>query len=150
MRFSSLCTCGRQSSLNDNTESAPPLIDLDGGVYLPDEEEGGEESDGAGDEPEGDGDDDGVDEIDEGGDEVVDVELRVEVKDAVGEHVDRGAPGDGEGAPPPVVVFRAELEVDHDDADLRAGHDEDDEDQEEEPEEVVELKWRSSLEKDIS
>ena len=30
-----------------------------------------------------------------------------------------------------MVVFRAELEVDHDDADLREGHHEDDEDQEE-------------------
>ena len=33
----------------------------------------------------------------------------------------------------------AELEVDHDDGDLRARHDENDEDEEQEPEQVVEL-----------
>ena len=124
--------------------SAPPLINLDSGVYFPDEEERGEEANGAGDEPEGDGDDDSVDEIDQGGHEVVDVELRVEVKDAVSEHVNSRAPGDGERAPPPVIIFRAELKVDHDDADLRAGDHQDDEDQEEESEEVVKLKYKSS------
>ena len=41
--------------------------------------------------------------------------------------------------PPPAVVFSTELEVDHDDGDLRAGDGEDDEDQEEEAEQVVEL-----------
>ena len=38
-----------------------------------------------------------------------------------------------------MIVLCAELEIDHDDADLRAGHDQDDEDEKEESEEVVEL-----------
>ncbi len=41
--------------------------------------------------------------------------------------------------PPPVIVLGAELEIDHDDADLRAGDDQDDEDEKEESEEIVEL-----------
>ena len=59
-------------------------------VYFPDEEDRGEEANGAGDEPEGDGDDDSVDKIDQGGYNVVDVDFRVEVEDAVSEHVNCG------------------------------------------------------------
>ena len=38
-----------------------------------------------------------------------------------------------------MIVLCAELEIDHDDADLRAGDDQDDEDEKEESEEIVEL-----------
>merc|ERR1719424_2316291 len=44
-----------------------------------------------------------------------------------------------EGAPPPVVVLRAELEVAHHHGDLGAGDDQDEEDEEQEAKHVVEL-----------
>ena len=115
------------------------LVDLDRGVDLADEEESRVEADGAGEQPEGHDHHEGVGEVQKGRNELFDVQLGVEVEDAVGEHVDGRAAGHQEGPPPPVVVLRAELEVDHDDADLGAGDHQDDEDQKEEPEQVVEL-----------
>ena len=67
------------------------------------------------------------------------IQLGVEVEDGVGEDVDCRSSGHEEGPPPPVVVLGAELEIDHDDADLRARDDEDDENEKEESEEIVEL-----------
>ena len=86
------------------------LVDFDGAVDLPNEEERGVEADGARQQPEGDDHDDGVGEVEQGGHEFVNVQLGVEVEDGVGEHVERGPAGDAEGAPPPVVVLGAELE----------------------------------------
>ena len=71
-----------------------PLINLYCSIDLSDEKECGEKANGTSDEPEGDGDDDCIDEIDQGGHEVVNVELCVEVKNAIGEHVNSGAPRD--------------------------------------------------------
>ena len=117
------------------------LVDLDRGVDLADEEESRVEADGAGEQPEGHDHHEGVGEVQKGRNELFDVQLGVEVEDAVGENVDGWTSGHEEWSPPPVVVLCAQLEVYHDDADLGAGDDQDDEDQEEESEQVVELKW---------
>ena len=115
------------------------LVNLDRAVNFSNEEEGRVEPDGSREQPKGDDHHQRVGEVEQGGHELVDVQLRVEVEDAVGEHVDGGPARHEEGPPPPVIVLGAELEIDHDDADLRAGHDQDDEYEKEESEEIVEL-----------
>ena len=62
-----------------------------------------------------------------------------EIDGRVDEDVDGGRARGEEGAPPPVVVLGAELEVAHDHRDLGAGRDEDEEHQQREPEHVVVL-----------
>mmetsp|Transcript_14655 Transcript_14655/g.38056 ORF Transcript_14655/g.38056 Transcript_14655/m.38056 type:complete len:212 (+) Transcript_14655:244-879(+) len=65
--------------------------------------------------------------------------LRAQVHDGVREEVQSGRARSEEAAPPPVVVLRAELEVAHDDGDLRAGDEQDEEDHKQKAEDVVEL-----------
>ena len=115
------------------------LVDFDGGIDLSDEEEGRVEADCPSQEPEGNEHDEGVGEVKEGGDELVNLQFGVEVENTVSENVNSRSARDNEAPPPPMVIFRAELKVDHDDADLRARDDEDDEDEEQESEEIVEL-----------
>ena len=67
------------------------------------------------------------------------LELALGVVEGVQENVEGAAAGGDVGAPPPVVVFGAELEVGEDEGDLAAGEEEDDEHQQQEAEEVVEL-----------
>ena len=116
-----------------------PSVHLDRREDLPDEPVAGVEADGACGHEEDEGSDGHVAEVEEARDELCDLELCEEVEDGVGEHVARGGAGGEEGAPPPVVVLGAQLEVAHDDGDLGAGDDEDDEDQHEEAEDVVVL-----------
>mmetsp|Transcript_27966 Transcript_27966/g.65311 ORF Transcript_27966/g.65311 Transcript_27966/m.65311 type:complete len:466 (-) Transcript_27966:756-2153(-) len=114
-------------------------VHLDGGEDLPYEPVAGVETDGAGQQEEDDGGDEHVPEIEERRDELGDLELGEEVEDGVGEHVPGRRARRQEGAPPPVVVLRAQLEVAHDHRDLGARDDEDDEDEQQEAEDVVEL-----------
>mmetsp|Transcript_35291 Transcript_35291/g.82630 ORF Transcript_35291/g.82630 Transcript_35291/m.82630 type:complete len:624 (-) Transcript_35291:173-2044(-) len=115
------------------------LVNLDGSVNLADEEEGAQETDGPRDEEEAAGDDEHVAHVDRESDGAGHLQLGEGIVDRVDKEVEGTAPRREEGAPPPVVVFAAELEVDHDDGDLSARQQEDDEHEEEEPKEVVEL-----------
>jgi hypothetical protein len=59
--------------------------------------------------PERDDHHEGVGEVEQRRHELLDVELRVEVEDAVGEYIDGRTARHEEGSPPPVVVLCAEL-----------------------------------------
>ncbi len=84
------CTiCTGYNSKRSLTSNTPELVDLDGRIDLSDEEESRVETDGAGQDPEGDYYDPGVSKVEQGGNELVDVQLRKEVKYAVGKHVKR-------------------------------------------------------------
>ena len=115
------------------------LINLDSSVDLSDEEKCRIESDSSRQQPEGDDHHQGVRKVEERGHKLVNVQLRVEVEDAVSEDVECWSSRHDEGPPPPVVVLSAKLEVDHDDGDLWARDDQNDKDKEEESEEIVEL-----------
>jgi hypothetical protein len=63
--------------------------------------------------------------------------LRRKVQNTVQEHVDGRGRRREERPPPPAVVFRAKVEVAHEDRYFRAGQDEDRKDEEQEAEDVV-------------
>lgn len=115
------------------------LIDFDDTVDFSDEPEAGHESDGAGEEEKQEDHYKGVSEVEEGRGGVLYVELGDEVVAAVDEQVaGRGARAE-EGAPPPVVVLRAQVEVTQQDRRLRARDHQDHEHKEQESEHVVHL-----------
>ena len=95
-------------------------VDLDLSVNLVDENIRGVEGDGAGEDGEGERDQGRVAEVEQGWNKGRDLELGEKVEHRVHEDVGGAASADNVAPPPPVVVFGAELEVDHDDADLRA------------------------------
>jgi hypothetical protein len=59
------------------------------------------------------------------------------IPNAVTPHPDAGTASDGEGMPPPIIVFRAELDINCDDGDFSNGEDQNDRDDGEEAEDVV-------------
>lgn len=97
------------------------------------------ESDGASDGKHGDGHASGVTEVKDGSNEGGDLERRNEVKEGVEEDIGGRSSGREEGTPPPAMILAAELEVDHDDRNFRAGDDKYEQDDEKEGEEVVDL-----------
>lgn len=99
------------------------LIDLDLRINFSDEQVGRVESDGSGEDPEGDHDDCGVAEVEQGWDEGGDFELRIKIKHAIQKHVKRASSTDKKASPPPVIIFGAQLKVDHNNRDLTAGND---------------------------
>jgi len=104
-----------------------------------DEEEACIETDEARQHEEDDGEDESVAKVEEPGDKVRDGELGSKVEDGVEEEIEPRRSASEIGAPPPMIVFAAELEVAHDDRDLCARNDEDDKDYEQEAEDVEEL-----------
>uniref|UniRef100_A0A182INA6 Tox-SGS domain-containing protein n=1 Tax=Anopheles atroparvus TaxID=41427 RepID=A0A182INA6_ANOAO len=104
-----------------------------------DEPETGEESYRPGEQEEQKHHNQGVAKVQEGGCGVLDLQLRGEVVATVHEQVDRSKAGRQERSPPPVVVFRAQMEVAQQDRRLGAGDHEDEEYQEEKTEHVVHL-----------
>lgn len=121
------------------------LIDFDDTVDFSDEPEAGHESDGAGEEEKQEDHYEGVSEVEEGRGGVLYVELGDEVVAAVDEQVaGRGARAE-EGAPPPVVVLRAQVEVTQQDRRLRARDHQDHEHKEQESEHVVHLQTKSQF-----
>lgn len=124
---------------NEKDVSLGVLIDFHGPVYFADEEKRGVESDRARQQPEGHHHDDGISEIQQRGHELINVQLGIEIENAVGEHVQGGSTRDNEAPPPPMIVLRAQLEIHHDNADLRARDHQNDEHQEQETEQIVEL-----------
>ena len=84
---------------------------LDDAVNLADEPEAGEESDGAAEDEHKQDHDGAVSEVEHGADEASDSHLGLEIVDTVQHEVERGGAGGEEGAPPPVVVLGAQVEV---------------------------------------
>jgi hypothetical protein len=115
------------------------LVHLDGSIDLADKPEAREESNGSGQDEKSDGGHGHVREVEHCGHEAFDLELGVEIPHGVEEEVAARGACREEGAPPPAVVFVAELEVAHHDRDLSAGDDEDDQDGEQESEHEVDL-----------
>mmetsp|Transcript_17587 Transcript_17587/g.51091 ORF Transcript_17587/g.51091 Transcript_17587/m.51091 type:complete len:496 (+) Transcript_17587:327-1814(+) len=103
------------------------------------EPEASREAHRAGEDEEGVSGDEHVGHVHDDGDGPHHHHLGAQVDEGVAEEVDRRGPGGEVAAPPPVVVLGAELEVAHDDGDLRAGDHQDHEHEEEEAEDVVEL-----------
>ena len=78
--------------------------DLDEGIR-------GVKANRAGQKPEGKNDEGCVAKVQQGRDKSSDLELGLEVKDGVGEDVERRPARDKETAPPPVIVLGAQLEM---------------------------------------
>mmetsp|Transcript_14657 Transcript_14657/g.38064 ORF Transcript_14657/g.38064 Transcript_14657/m.38064 type:complete len:217 (+) Transcript_14657:318-968(+) len=115
------------------------LVHLDRGEDLPHEPVARVEADGARHHEEDERGDGHVPKEEQTRHELLDLELGRKVEDRVQEEVGCRRARREERAPPPVVVLRAQLEVAHDDGDLRARDHQDHEDEEEEAEHVVEL-----------
>ena len=115
------------------------LVDFHRCVDLADEKERCVKADGSRQQPKRHHHHDRVGEVDQRRHELVYVQLSVKVEHGIAENVERSAARDDERPPPPVVVFGAQLEVNHDDADLGTRHDKDHKDEEKESEQVVKL-----------
>ena len=86
------------------------LVHLDSTVDLTHEPQTGEEADGASEHEEGDADHGHVGEVQHGGYEALDAELGAVVPDGVQEEIQAGRACGQEGAPPPLVIFIAQLQ----------------------------------------
>jgi hypothetical protein len=142
------------------------LIDLDSAIDSSHEPQAREEPDGPGQHGEGERHHAHVREVQHGANQTIDRQLRKEIPDRIQKQVHTGKPRRQVRSaehnttiqlvnhmtrtefancilpPPPTIVFIAELEVDHHNADLRAGHHKDQQHNEQEAEHHVQLHRR--------
>mmetsp|Transcript_14198 Transcript_14198/g.49377 ORF Transcript_14198/g.49377 Transcript_14198/m.49377 type:complete len:317 (+) Transcript_14198:2922-3872(+) len=148
LRLSSLTVPAAPHPAPSNATVSPASVNLDAGVNLLDEQEGCKVARDARHEAEHDRDKEHVAQVQQHR-HAAQRQARRHVQQAV--HVDIHARGarDEEGAPPPVVVLRAQLEVGENDGDLGARDDEDDEGEAEEAEHVVVLRQPQRREDEV-
>lgn len=115
------------------------LIHLNGTINLANKPQTGEESNSTSYHKKRYGYHGHVREVEKSGDKSFDLELRHEVPHRVQEEIHTRRSGGEVRSPPPAVVLIAELEVAHNNGDLRTGDDEDEKNHEQEPEDEVQL-----------
>ena len=114
-------------------------VNLDNAVDLPDEEQAGQEADGAGHDEEEQHHDGGVAEEEEVAEGARDARLVHKVVQGEEEEVEAGGPRGKEAAPPPAVVLRAQVEVAEEDGGLGRHQHQHHKGQHDEPKHVVDL-----------